>query len=818
MKKKNIKCLLVLLISIVIINDNKLSTLDPIAMLKNIIFYIILFLPLSAFTQNYNGFFNFKFVDSTAQLILEVPEEKINYSFLYVNSLAAGIGSNDIGLDRGQLGDTRVVSFYRSGNKLLLLEKNMKYRAVSDNALEQKAVEEAFAQSVIWGFKIMENSGGNYYIDLSAFLLRDAHGIARTLANKQQGAYKLDKEKSAIYIEQLANFPKNTEFEALLTFTGEPKGAYIRSVSPSSDLVSVRQHHSFIELPDDNYQPRTFYPASGYSPHTYYDYATSIDAPLQKKFIKRHRLEKKNPEAILSEAVEPIIYYIDPGCPEPIKSALIEGASWWDQAFEAAGYKDAFQVKELPEGASPLDIRYNMIQWVHRSTRGWSYGASVADPRTGEIIKGHVSLGSLRVRQDYMIAQGILSSYNEESDDPRMLELSLARLRQLSAHEVGHTIGLAHNFASSVNDRASVMDYPHPYIIAEKDKSINMENAYGISIGAWDKRSIIFGYSSIPRGSSEKAYLESILAENEEKEFLYITDQDARPVGGAHPYAHLWDNGTDPIEELSRISMLRKDVLSRMGTNSIPDGTPYSEIEKLIVPAYLMHRYQVEAVAKMIGGIDYAYTIKNKNNNVNNKKVDIQQQEKALTELLSTLDHDFLQFPDNLVKVITPSAFGYPRDRETFKGHTGVAFDPLAAAESSANHTLTYLLHPQRLTRIYLQEEGKWTLDNYLGEIQEHINGIKEDDINTGMMLDKLLFIHLMKLSENKNTNKQVNALALFHYNAMTRYQSKKDYKKELAAHNQYLIKMSTNFLNDPASFVLPSIPDLPPGSPIGCH
>ena len=382
------------------------------------------------------GFFKFYWDEKQGKIWLEV--DKFNQEFLYVNSLQAGVGSNDIGLDRGQLGNERVVKFLRSGNKVLLTQVNYKYRATSTNPDERLAVEEAFAQSVLWGFEISTENKNAVLVDATRFFLQDAHGIKKRLQQRKQGTYRLDESRSAIYLPRTKNFPKNTEFEATVTFVGEAKGEWVRSVVPTPDVVTVRMHHSFVELLDDGYEPRRYDPRSGFISTSYFDYATPIDQPIVKRFIIRHRLKKKDPSAAVSEAVEPIIYYLDRGAPEPVKSALMEGASWWNQAFEAAGYRNAFQVKELPADADPMDVRYNLIQWVHRSTRGWSYGGSVTDPRTGEIIKGKVTLGSLRVRQDFLIAQGLVAAYkNGDIPDPRLLEMALARLRQLSAHEGG---------------------------------------------------------------------------------------------------------------------------------------------------------------------------------------------------------------------------------------------------------------------------------------------------------------------------------------------------------------------------------------------
>lgn len=331
--------------------------------------------------EKQEGYFTYYRDDDQGKIWLEI--DKLNQEFLYVNSLAAGVGSNDIGLDRNQLGDSRVVYFERRGPKILMVQPNYSYRATSDNKKEQASVRDAFAQSVLWGFKVEAEEDGRVLVDMTDFLMQDAHGVADRLKGGNQGNYSLDDSRSALYPKGTMNFPENTEFEATLTFTGDATGGNIRSVTPSSDAVTVRQHHSFVQLPDDNYEPRTFDPRAGYFGMSYQDYSTPIAESLTKRFITRHRLKKKDPGAEMSEPVEPIVYYLDPGTPEPVRSALLDGARWWNQAFEAAGYKNAFQVKMLPEDAHPLDVRYNVINWVHRSTRGWSYGSSVVDPRTG---------------------------------------------------------------------------------------------------------------------------------------------------------------------------------------------------------------------------------------------------------------------------------------------------------------------------------------------------------------------------------------------------------------------------------------------------
>lgn len=770
--------------------------------------------------KKFTGYIEFYYDEKQDKVFLII--DKFNTELFYVESLTAGVGSNDIGLDRNQLGRERVVKFDRRGPKVLLTELNYSYRAISNNAAEKKAVEEAFAQSVLWGFTVIAEEGGRVLVDASDFLLQDAHDVIGTLRNTQQGNYTLDKTRSAFYMPRTKSFPQNSEFEVTLTFTGQPTGGFIRSVTPTPSSVTVREHHSFVQLPDANYKPRKFDPRAGYFSVSYYDYATPISEPIEKRFITRHRLEKKDPRAAVSEAVEPIVYYMDPGAPEPIRSALMDGAKWWNQAFEAAGYKDAFRVEVLPEDADPMDVRYNLINWIHRSTRGWSYGASVTDPRTGEIIKGHVNLGSLRVRQDFLIAEGLLAPYEEDKPvSNEMEQMALARLRQLAAHEVGHTIGIAHAYSSSSENLASVMDYPHP-MAQLKDGKIDLSNAYDDKIGAFDKVIVAYGYQHFPDGTDEDKALYEIIQNSIKAGFTFLSDQDARPIGGAHPYAHLWDNGKDPADELNRVMEVRAIALKNFGERNIKPGAPMALLEEVLVPMFFFHRYQTEATAKVVGGLNYRYALRGDGQPVT-ELLTPQQELKAIESLLKTVQPSALALPESLLKIIPPRPLGYSRHRELLKGKTDLTFDPLSAAETASDLTFSLILHPARANRLFEHHSRDARLPSLESVIDKLISATFKSPVRNGyegaiqMSINYALFTNLSKLALNKDASAPTKAIATLKLDQLKNWlQSRAISDEEWRAYYSYLVQQINKFQQDPDEFKQENLLPAPPGQPIG--
>jgi hypothetical protein len=768
------------------------------------------------------GFFNLYWDEKDGKLWLEI--DKWQTEFLYQSGLAAGVGSNDLGLDRGQLGPTRVVRFERVGPKVLLIQSNLDYRAVSNAPDEQRAVRESFAESALWGFPVAVQSDGRALVDATPLFLHDAHDIPATLKRTGQGAFHLDASRSALALEHTKGFPRNTEVEATLTFTGDEPGAWVRQVTPTPDAITVREHHSFVALPPAGYRPRALDPRSSFHGISYQDYATPISEPIVQGFAARHRLEKKDRTAAVSEPKKPIVYYLDRGAPEPIRAALLDGARWWNEAFEAAGYRNAFRVELLPEGADPMDLRYSVIQWVHRATRGWSYGASVIDPRTGEILKGHVSLGSLRVRQDYLIAEALLAPHAKGQPlSPRPQALALARLRQLAAHEVGHTLGLVHNYTTSTVGRASVMDYPPPVVTLGADGVPDVSSAYATGIGAWDKVAITWGYKDYPPGTDERAAGAQLLVQAFAAGQRFLTDQDARPAGSSSSLAHLWDSGANAVDELDRLMKVRAAALARFGEANIREGAPLATLEDALVPLYLLHRYQVEAASKLVGGVDYSFALRG-DGQVATRPVAAAEQRRALAAVLATLTPEALVLPEPLLALIPPRPPSHPRGREHWKLRTSPVFDALAPAEAAAQHTLQFLFAPERAARLIEQHARtpeRPGLEEVLGAIvaatwkARREPGLRGE---IGRVVDQVVLFDLMTLSRSARASPQTRALAtleLQNLKAWVAAAAARTKAPAERAHLAYAEQQIAELQKDPKQLGAP--PASPPdGPPIG--
>ena len=791
--------------------------------------------------QKIDGYVPVYFNPDDGKVYLEIS--RLNTEFLYLVSLPTGVGSNPIGLDRAQLGPTRIVRFERSGNKLLLVQPNYDFRATGD-AKQKKSVEESFARSVIWGFKIEASDDNKVLVDATNFLIRDAHGVADTLNRARQGNFSFDESRSAIYLPNTKGFPKNTEVEATVTLTSNSEaGNLVNQVTPTGKHVTVRERHSFVELPDDNYTPRKFDPRTGAISIRFYDYGTDINEDLEKRLIVRHRLQKKDPNAAVSEPVKPIIYYVDNGAPKAIQDALIEGASWWNQAFEAAGFRNAFQVKVLPADADPMDIRYNVINWVHRATRGWSIGDSVVDPRTGEILKGDVTLDSQRARQDFLLGAGMSPQYNSgfacdfgmmpdvthlAPDAAEVTSMSYARIRQLSAHEVGHTLGFSHNFAGSTYNRGSVMDYPAP-MVEIKNGKLDFSNAYAVGIGAFDKFAVTYSYAQFPASANENAELEKIVRDGITAGMLYLSDADTRPANAANPLANLWDNGPDPVASLKHEMQVRRIGLDQFGIRNIPEGSPMSELERTFLPLYLHHRYQLTAATKVIGGVNYTYAVRGPNGPnpaTVAEPLSATRQREALAAILATLDAKELAIPENILRLIPPTASGYGSGRsENFAKRTSPMFDPIGAAEIAADFTISGLLEPNRAARTINQNARNRTSPHFREIVDALINATWRAPVSTDANLaliqrtvQSVVVSELMDLAANANASSEVRAVANEALRSLAASLKRMVSTPEnTAAHNRSTVDEIERFLSRPAEPRKPTAPlATPPGDPIG--
>jgi hypothetical protein len=777
----------------------------------------------TAAMQKFPGFLTYYWDARAGKIWLVI--DKWDTDFLFHESLPNGVGSNDIGLDRGQPGETQVVRFERSGPRILLIAQNERYRAITDDLQQVEAVKQAFAQSVLWGFDAAAEDGDAVLVDATPFFLHDAHHVIERLTMTHQGAYHLDASRSAIFLPRTKNFPENSDVESILTIVGEKPGPWVQEVTPDPEAITVHEHFSFIQAPPPGFHMREYDPRSGFFGIQFMDFATPVDQSIHKRFIVHWRLQKRDPAAAVSEPVKPIVYYVDPSIPEPIRSAVMEGLSWWNQAFTAAGYKDAFQVKLLPPDADPMDIRFSVVEWAPRRTRGWSYGNAVADPRTGEIIQGHVTLDALRIRQDFLIAQGLLDPFG---NDPAALrkanEMALARIRQLAAHESGHTLGLMHNFAASIVNRASVMDYPPPTVTLAANGVPDVSNAYAAGIGSWDKVTIDYGYQDFPPGTNEKRALNKILDSAFERGQIYLTDQDARPLGAASPVAHLWDVGSNDLDGLKQVMAVRDAALKRLSLDAVRENDPVATLEDVLVPMYLYHRYQVNAVATWIGGLNYAFNVRGGAQKPP-EIVPAAEQRAAIRGVLDTLSPHELEFPAPLLKLIPPRPPQFPSSQENFARRTAPAFDSLSGANAMAEIVSSLLLEPNRDERMVEYHARNAQYPGFAELLDDLLASTWKAQPEQGYdgaiqrAVDSVVLDHLMSLAADQDAAPQARAIASLKLDDLKDWiagQLKNTTDESRRAQFFFAVQQIEQFEKNPASVHLTAPAPPPAGDPIG--
>ncbi|GAB4521046.1 MAG: zinc-dependent metalloprotease [Amphiplicatus sp.] len=749
---------------------------------------------------------------------------------IHAAGITAGLGSNPIGFDRGAVESGRIIAFRKIGAKVVIEQENWTYRASAENPLEKKSVENSFARSFLWATDaIEEKPDGSTVFDLSGFLIADTMNLKGRLKRAGQGDYALAAERSFPDYSSVLVFPYNVELDAYVTFAGGEAGDEVAATAADGRAFTLVLHHSFVRLPEPGFRPRVFDPRMNGIDVPFYDFSAPLDAPVAQAYARRFRLERIDPNAASGPVKKPIVFHVDPGAPEEVRAALIEGASWWAEAFEAAGFEDAFRVEVLPEGAHPMDVRYNVIQWAHRQTRGWSYGGGIADPRTGEMIKAAVILGSQRVRQDRMIFEGLAGAEKTGTgapDDP--VVLALARIRQLSAHEVGHPLGFAHNFAASVNDRASVMDYPAPLVRPRPDGSLDFSEAYAAGVGEWDKAAARWLYAQFPDGADEQAELDRIVREAYGSGLHFMDDPQGRPVAGAHPLASVWDNGADPVAMLDETMRVRAIALENFGARSLKDGRPMSDLRAVIVPVYLYHRYQVAAAAKLVGGYAFRYALKGEEEGAG-APVPAERQRAALAALVRTLDPAALDLPDATLDMLTPAlaSFSGGGGRETFASDTGAMFDLSRAADAAGAETLNALLNGPRLARLVetqRRDPAALSPEEVFRAVETRVFALAAAprQAEIARVLQTRFVSTLINLAEKEETPAAVRARIEAYLGALRRRLEPGVFSRPASSadegHRAFLAARIEAHLDRPAPALAPAAPParIPPGPPIG--
>lgn len=765
-----------------------------------------------------DGFLPIYLDEKQGRLLLELPSDSAR--MLFFTTQATGLGSNPIGIDRGMSGAGRVVRFQRLGDRVLVVFENWNYRATGGNTDLQRTVDEAFPSSTVAALPLLAAEGGRLLVDATEFAMRDWTGVGRTLARSQEGSYAPARDRSYFHAPYTKALPRNTEVDVALTFTttGNP-GRTVSMIAPDGSAITLRQHLTFVPLPDDGFRTREADPRVGYFGVQYNDYSQPVDGMLAQRLASRHRLERTNPNDPNSPFRNPIRYYVDRGIPEPLRTATLEGAKFWEQAFDQAGLRGGFVADLLPEGADPMDIRYNVVQWVNRNERGWSVGGSLSDPRTGEILKGMARMDSHRGRTAYNLYAGIMGA-----DTPGDTAWVLGRVRQVTAHEIGHTLGMAHNYIASTYDRGSLMDYPAARVRLTPQGEFDLSSIYDVGPGAFDVWAVRWGYTPFP-AASERDSLDAIVRDGLRRGLLFLSDNDARPASSSDPRTNIWDDENSAAEFLRTQADVRRLAMERFGLRNIRAGEPVALLQERFVPVYFMHRFAISSLSKTVGGMEYRNAVKGDGQQAT-RTVAAAEQRRALAALASQLQPSALAIPDTVITLLAPRPYGYRGSVELFGGLTSPAFDELGAARTLAQMIVDAVLVPERAARLVQQsarDAGQLslgeTVDTLLAATWRRAAPSNARLAALQRVTQRAVADALLDLAASKSASSEVRSLVTLQLvtlrrDAATRATAGRDDASR--AHWSQIERDLGRWLDDGVLPERPQAPTAPPGDPFG--
>ncbi len=652
--------------------------------------------------QRSDGFMPFYWDATRGRVLFEVPA--FGQDVLYYVSAATGAGSVELPFDRGILSDA-VIRFERSGPRVLVVEQNLRYRALGGNAAQAENVRDSFASSVLAALPVEADEAGKVLVDATPLFMRDAADVEGRLRRVNQGTFRFDAARSAFYQPRLKAFPQNTEIETIATFSSENPGLLVNNVTPDGRAFTLRIHHSFLRAPE-GYRPRPADPRIGVSALTFRDYATPFNEGTEVQWVTRWRLEKVTPSAPMSEPKTPIVFYLDLGIPEPVRSAMRDGVLLWNKAFEAAGFRNAVQVKDPTPDMDPMDIRYAWVLWINRDERGFSSGGTYRDPRTGEILGSKTRMDSHRIRtignywESYTPTDGAeacglflpvpdhlleLAAQHGEAMPQAERNMVLTRQSLLTAHELGHALGFGHNWASSLNNRASVMEYPTPRVKVNGNR-LDLSEAFFAATGEYDAFMARYAYTDFP-AEREREGLEGIIRDMRAKGILYVPSTD--------PRWSWYDDRATPTEYLRETVAARTIMLDRYGPAILRPGEPIGALRDMrLWMTYLHHRWAIEAGHRYVGGMYHNIAVKGETLPPT-EVVPAALQREVLGLLLDIVNPANLALPEALLAQLTPHPGGNLEDIAD-----DYAFDHLRAARILSALVLEPLLEPARAARL----------------------------------------------------------------------------------------------------------------------